>query len=931
MLDAANAAAEACAKALAVFNLVAVYVALALLQMSDADFLNGTGQALPLIGSTVPTGIFVTVVPLFLLVLHAVVLAKWANLRARANQVFGAYGCRTDASYQQLLNLLHPFSLMTFFARGTTTWYARLASSTLVLLTLIVVPLFILVAVQVRSLAFHDFDITMLHRAAVLSDLLVLWLYAPLRRLDRRGRGIVPVSFLLSVALVAYVSLDAVVPALGLRELPSRGGNLTDLLRPRRLDLNGVTLQVKAPQGEAGEAGVAYFSLEQRDLRFADLTQATVINAGLYKADFTGARLDRTRFTGATTEVLFDTAAPPASGQKTQSRSDSATVNFSYATVLLADFSGQNLSGADFTGASVIGGRFDGTELVAANFTGAMLDSSHFRLANLRKANLYIASLVNAGLRLTTLSGANLVGADLRAVTLFRNPLMLARFALADITYARVRSISETELDELRAAILRGANDRKRAEEILRNVSTRMAIPFSPAYAGTLYRMRADAAYLLRHDYLPSIVDERTQLDRQHYAQLIQAVMLKESERLPGLRESFGKRAAMNALGMAAALARVKLGIIAGPHNADPALAQTLVAGPVEYAEIGLSESRKQSDQRYAAWVEHVDGKAAAPSIGKRSWVDALVAGASGFAEGPVRPALIDMLKVASQHGDELAFFVLPYLLPMRAPDLATVQWLEAEAIKRRADADLALAIVFLSGSRSPLLAEMIVTSDTSPWTLWTIGTLLENQKLLQRAADEGSLPAALEQAWRAHVPNAALSGDAMLWKSLASTALRGDPRSQFLVGLELAGAGDYAGAKRWLQESAYTGNLAYTNAYARFLLLSPDPALRNPRAAFELASYNWSRVSAVASERVDLLEFADTLAAAYAALGQFDQAVAMQKMAVPNVSDSGPRRKVALQRLATYGAKRLWLVDSLKAPACMKHTDEVCPLGEHW
>ena len=187
----------------------------------------------------------------------------------------------------------------------------------------------LLAAFEVRSLAFHDLQLTWFQRVVILIDVAAVWLYFPsvttsFRSLTRAWAA------LATCLLVVFLLFDASIPADRVRRLPERW-NLTDhVFRERRLDLRGQILRaVEATSAAVGASRAPGLDLQGRDFRYADMSEATLIRPFLYGANFRGVRLERAKFvdadfspaqgsTGATrrTSFAFALARSPTSPDK---------------------------------------------------------------------------------------------------------------------------------------------------------------------------------------------------------------------------------------------------------------------------------------------------------------------------------------------------------------------------------------------------------------------------------------------------------------------------------------------------------------------------------------------------------------------------------------------------------------------------------------
>jgi TPR repeat protein len=119
------------------------------------------------------------------------------------------------------------------------------------------------------------------------------------------------------------------------------------------------------------------------------------------------------------------------------------------------------------------------------------------------------------------------------------------------------------------------------------------------------------------------------------------------------------------------------------------------------------------------------------------------------------------------------------------------------------------------------------------------------------------------------------------------------------LVALHLQQDED-AQALRWSRLAAATGSAQAYNDYAWLLATSKSPTLRNGTLALDQASK--------AVEQNDAASYLDTLAAAYAELGNFEEAVAVQQRALERVSpEEEPLKDEFERRLAQYQRNQPW------------------------
>ena len=135
-------------------------------------------------------------------------------------------------------------------------------------------------------------------------------------------------------------------------------------------------------------------------------------------------------------------------------------------------------------------------------------------------------------------------------------------------------------------------------------------------------------------------------------------------------------------------------------------------------------------------------------------------------------------------------------------------------------------------------------------------------------------------------------------WYARAATG--GDEFSQLQLGFLKLRAGDHTAAARWLAMAAESSNPRAKNDYAWLLATADDDSIRDGERALQFATE--------AVEQQPIAQYVDTLAAAYAELGDFEQAVSEQERALSLVPDEQEElRNDLLRRLNAYRDARPW------------------------
>lgn len=231
----------------------------------------------------------------------------------------------------------------------------------------------------------------------------------------------------------------------------------------------------------------------------------------------------------------------------------------------------------------------------------------------------------------------------------------------------------------------------------------------------------------------------------------------------------------------------------------------------------------------------------------------------------------------------------------------AAAQWLQTAAAQGSAAAQSRLGYLYLRGHGVP--------KNTQLARQW-----------FGEAARQGDPSAQTHLGWMFDqgIGGPADPERAFTWYRRA--AQRGYPTAQFnLALLYRAGRGVHADdhqARRWFERAAATGSESARTALVWLLATAGDPSVRDPERAIELAR------QAVAE--APSATWLDTLAAALATSGRFDDAVVVQQQALATLEEETPageasptahRRSAFLGRLARYRARQPWLDDGAGKP----------------
>jgi len=274
----------------------------------------------------------------------------------------------------------------------------------------------------------------------------------------------------------------------------------------------------------------------------------------------------------------------------------------------------------------------------------------------------------------------------------------------------------------------------------------------------------------------------------------------------------------------------------------------------------------------------------------------------------------------AAQGGDGLALALLPRLLSI-SPELRddqTTQWLVKQAqTNKSVDPGSVAAIAALMDEgavRTDLLRRAAPSSAVAAETLAHEG----EEKWAAVAADKWQVDAQFSQGARGYSDEKASDEEKRrAWRHLTRAASRGHAGAQYLVGAFMRDNGDYAGAVLWLGKAAASGAPRFENDFAWLLATCEVTSIRDPAKALSLSmeAVRRSQPSGGATdshrlEDIPIEEALDTLAAAYAASGDFAGAVDTQTNALALMRRSKNRGAIASaeSRLAAYKAQIAWI-----------------------
>lgn len=196
------------------FILYGLYLAIAASTITQRQLFLGTPLKLPVLNVELPLAGFFFLAPILFLFLHVYVLIQLLLLTATASVYEGAL--RKNYASPESRSKIRARLANTLFAHVAVNSHREdsdLLSSLLRLIaiaTLAAAPVALLLVIQLTFLAYHSTTITWLHRALVISDILIVWYFwrqifvtrsiSPSLRV-RRAAGILCIALLFVMSL----------------------------------------------------------------------------------------------------------------------------------------------------------------------------------------------------------------------------------------------------------------------------------------------------------------------------------------------------------------------------------------------------------------------------------------------------------------------------------------------------------------------------------------------------------------------------------------------------------------------------------------------------------------------------------------------------------------------------------------------------------
>ena len=486
-----------------VFLTFGTYLAIAVGSVTHRNLLLEDPIKLPLLNVELPLVAFFWVAPLLFLIFHAYLLLNLRllvdNVR-RYNEVVDAAQLdpKQDNSFRLLLTNF-PFVQLLAGTSDSRNGLVGGVLRVIVWITVVLAPVVLLVLMQLQFLPYHDWRVTTVHRAVIVADLILLWLFWPTIMDNVRGTSLpnrivyasgavltgLVIIFAVLIATFPGESHDQnVVAAAPILRYPDtetvteetdsgpheveqtvwRGRSIYEVfflggvneVSGKRSSLWSNTLVLP------DEDFVEDETIEKVDrtlsLRGRNLQGAMLIRSDLRKADFTGANLNGAQLDQAKLEEAQFVCARQGEEESDDQCTSLQGASLRRARLQGAKFSRALMHGADLSGAQLQLALLNGARLQGADLDGARLQGAALSTARLEGASLTRAQLQGASLFSTDLGGANLSeaivwGSKWRGVrthlTDLRSVIISKSYANAPMIFFSMQNFVEKYVKEL--------------------------------------------------------------------------------------------------------------------------------------------------------------------------------------------------------------------------------------------------------------------------------------------------------------------------------------------------------------------------------------------------------------------------------------------------------------------------------------------------
>ncbi len=454
MLGSANDAAKLVRNVHLTFMLITAYIAIVIGSTTDVQLLKVSPVMLPLLNVQLPIIEFYILTPWLLLFLHFNLLLQCYLLASKLHLLNTVLSqCDEDVA-TNIRQQLFGFALSQNIVGHARSSIIRFFLNSLIVFSIVIVPLILLSWAQIRFIPYHNEVITWSHRIVILFDCLLLWIIWPMivlpenklkhwivqnllwvkkltgqssptvtakDKITLRGSG--QESLMLCSILLLFVSWFVAVQP----ESNDKGEKvpqffLTEMLfdlpgKPFRQDLflkdkllikgePSAKIEVALKGGSEIEKSAALkevvgLSLQGRDLRFATFEKCVMPKAELSRANLQGAIIQDTFLQES---LLLDANLNGANLIRSQLQNSILNhAKLKGAQLIQTNLQSVDLEGANLKGAVLVNAKLMSARLGGSKLQGAVLNSTKMMNADLRGANFEGASWW----------GANLTGAQM--------------------------------------------------------------------------------------------------------------------------------------------------------------------------------------------------------------------------------------------------------------------------------------------------------------------------------------------------------------------------------------------------------------------------------------------------------------------------------------------------------------------------------------
>lgn len=492
--DAVEAASAEARSAFFYYAGFGLYFAIAVAGTTHEDLLRGATVTMPGLGIGMPVVGFYVVVPALFMVFHVYVLLQLVVLARRIGWLKRALKRRPGRATLRQRLLVSPFAISQRLLGEPQGMVPQFLLRLSIWLTLVLIPLGLLLATQLRFLPYHAAGVTWAHRLYIMIDALLLlllwpaivhperrgtlaWLAAVARRMTRRGGGL---------AAGVRAGAEALRRRAGLRRRPHTAGE------PRHavgafgrlglvLPVLFAAFVVATVPGETLEnwllseretidpgkcASLREVGKWLKPVRLPDRRRMLCVTYAAFEAPEAAFGLRRNIVANATSFVLDEPSAGLVDELDLRRawQLKGRRIDLQGRDLRFADLSESDLSGADLRGANLQGAMLRGAKLSAA-LAGPIPEADIGHCAHrlgkegsecvtgLRDADLTTADLRFLDAYEIDLQGADLTGASLEDARLQRGQLdgALLTWAHLDRVWLHEASLTGAVLREVMA------------------------------------------------------------------------------------------------------------------------------------------------------------------------------------------------------------------------------------------------------------------------------------------------------------------------------------------------------------------------------------------------------------------------------------------------------------------------------------------------